>query len=162
MRDYSMVSPQFWTGDTGRALRGAPDAQRLALYLLTCPSANMIGMYYLPMPLIEHEVGMTTKGATEALRRVCELKFAVYDDDSECVWVPEMARFQIGNQLKAGDKRLRGIERQLEIHRNCRFISDFLHKYRAFYGLTIKAPSRSPSEAPSKPGTRTGSRSGAG
>ena len=39
-----MVSPLFWTGDPGKALRGDPDAQRLALYLLTCPNANMIGI----------------------------------------------------------------------------------------------------------------------
>ncbi len=38
MRDYAVVSPRFWTGDTGRFLRQHPDAQRLALYLMTCPS----------------------------------------------------------------------------------------------------------------------------
>ena len=41
MRDYGMVSPRFWIGETGRKLRKLPDAQRVAMYLLTAPMADM-------------------------------------------------------------------------------------------------------------------------
>ena len=58
MREYAKVSPTFWTGDTGRSLRGDPDAQRVAFYLLTCSNANMIGLYYLPLPTLCHEIGI--------------------------------------------------------------------------------------------------------
>ena len=44
MRDYGIVSPRFWIGETGRKLRKLPDAQRIAMYLLTAPMAEMTGM----------------------------------------------------------------------------------------------------------------------
>lgn len=68
MRSSATVSPQFWTGVTGRSLRQHPDAHRLALYLVTCPNSTMIGLYYLPLPTSCHELGMTPEGASEALR----------------------------------------------------------------------------------------------
>jgi len=50
MRDFAKVCGQFWIGETGRKLRAAGrDAQTVALYLITCPSANMLGLYYLPL-----------------------------------------------------------------------------------------------------------------
>ncbi len=64
MRDYTRISPQFWTGETGRALRKNPDAQRLAFYLLSCPSANMIGVFYVATPTICHEVGLSLARAS--------------------------------------------------------------------------------------------------
>ena len=69
MRDHAIVSPHFWTGETGRQLRKDADAQRIALYLMTCPSANMIGLYYIPIPLISHEVGISLQGASKGLAR---------------------------------------------------------------------------------------------
>lgn len=59
MRDYAIVSPHFWRGETGRSIRGRRPTQILALYLLTCPSSNMLGMYYLPICTITHETGLT-------------------------------------------------------------------------------------------------------
>ena len=97
MREYAKVAPQFWTGTTGKRLRGmGRDVQVVALYLVTCPSANMLGLYYLPLPTLCHEIGMKPEGALKALRRVSEGGFATYDTASEHVWVKEMARFQIG------------------------------------------------------------------
>ena len=73
MREYAKVAPAFWTGETGRHLRGDANAQRVAFYLMTCPSANMIGLYYLPLPVLAHEIGISLQGIFEgpskALRR---------------------------------------------------------------------------------------------
>ena len=58
MRDYAIVSPRFWIGTTGRELRRlGPEVQVVALYLLTAPHSNMIGLYYLPIPTLCHETG---------------------------------------------------------------------------------------------------------
>jgi len=40
MRDYAKVSPRFWIGNTGKQLRSDPDAQVVALYLMSNPHAN--------------------------------------------------------------------------------------------------------------------------
>ena len=52
MRDYAKVSPAFWTRGSGKRLRGNIHAQLLGLYVVTCPNANMLGIYYLPEPTI--------------------------------------------------------------------------------------------------------------
>ena len=57
MRDYGMVSPRFWIGETGRKLRKLPDAQRVAMYLLTAPMADMTGVFYCPVATILNDVG---------------------------------------------------------------------------------------------------------
>jgi hypothetical protein len=50
MRDYAKVAPTFWNGETGKKIRElGRDAQVVALYLITCPSSNWIGLYYLPL-----------------------------------------------------------------------------------------------------------------
>ena len=117
MRDYGKITPAFWCGGTGRQLRGQADLQRVALYLVTGPSANMIGLYYLPLPTLQHEVGISKQRALKALRKLSEIGFADYDTVSEYVWVREMARFQIGESLKPNDNQVRGVEKELEKHR---------------------------------------------
>jgi hypothetical protein len=146
-REYAIVTSKFWTGETGRELRKDADAQRLALYLVTAPTSNMIGLYYLPLPTLCHEVGMTVKGASKALRRVSQLHFAHYDGASEWVWVPEMATYQIGTSLKPKDKRLAKVVSLLLEARKSPYAKDFVAKYGASYSL----PSIDLSQAPSMP-----------
>lgn len=153
-RDYAKVIPSFWTGDTGKWLRkqGA-DCQVVALYLLTCPSANMIGLYYLPLPTLCHETGMTSQGASKALARLSEGGFAAFDPIREEVWVPEMARFQIGESLKPGDNQIKGIERLAMTMRKSRFLLQFVERYASAFYLSndlVKVAKESPSQGPSK------------
>ena len=51
MRDYSKVSAQFWVGKTGRALSGDMQTQVVAMYLMTSPHANMIGVFIRHLPV---------------------------------------------------------------------------------------------------------------
>ena len=148
MRDYAKISPRFWTGPTGRAVRAlGPEAVVVALYLLSCPSANMIGLYYLPIPTLAHETGIPFEGACKALRSLSEAHFAHYDEGEEMVWVPEMARHQIEEELKAGDHRCKGIWKEAEQFRKSRFYLAFWDRYHVAFHL----PEPSPLEAPSKP-----------
>jgi uncharacterized phage protein (TIGR02220 family) len=152
MREYAKVSGRFWSGETGKLLRAAGrDAQTIALYLITCPSSNMLGMYYLPLPTLCHEVGISKEGASKALRRVSEASFAFYDASSEYVWVPEMARWQIGTALDPKDKRVTGIKRDLETLRKSPFFNEFLKRYREPFHLQDVISDGSPFEAPSMP-----------
>lgn len=148
MRDYAKISPRFWTGETGRFIRNSGrDVQIVAFYVMTCPSANMIGLYYLPLPTLMHEIGMTQQGALEALGRAYEGGFCAYSEPDEVIWVPEMARFQIGETLKATDNRVKGVMNELEHYRKTPFAYLFYEKYRVPFSL----PATSPFEAPSKP-----------
>ena len=148
MREYARVDPEFWIGNTGRKIRQlGRDAQVLAVYLISAPSAVAMGLYYLPLVVISHDTGISLKGASKALRRLSEAGFCSYDVDSEWVFVPNMARFQIGAKLEPGDKRVTWLKRELESRRKSPFFNDFLALYREPYHLQ----DLSPLEGPSKP-----------
>jgi hypothetical protein len=151
MRDYAQISPRFWTGDTGKRLRGHTEAQLVALYLMSAPGSHMIGMYPLEIPTLCHHTGFLTEGATKGLARLAALDFAYFDDVAELVWVPEMAHFQIAKTLKRGDKRIKGVEKELENYRKSRFFNLFLDKYRNDFNLHVERDPDSPTEGPRKP-----------
>lgn len=173
MRDYARVSPQFWIGMTGKALRGDRDAQIVALYLMTSPHATMIGVFHCPVMYIAHETGLTIEGASKGLLRVVEEGFCTYDHERELVWVHEMARFQIGAELKPNDNQVPAIRRAFQQTPECQILRGFHARYRAAFHLpdigdrpdetqgASKGLGRG-FEAPPKPGTGTGEGTGAG
>lgn len=155
MRDYAKVSPQFWIGTTGKALRAAgPEAQIVALYLLTTPHANMLGLFYLPKLFIAHETGLPIEGASRGLQSSINAHFCSYDAQTEVVWVHEMAAYQVGEQLSENDKRCIGIQNEYDSLPENPFLRGFFDRYsgafhmRKFRGFASKTPS--PSEAPSE------------
>ena len=152
MRRYAKISPQFWIGDTGRQLREAgPEALLVALYLLSNPHANMLGLYYLPTSLIAHETGLASEGASKGLQRSIEAGFCSYDESSEMVFVHEMARYQIADQLVATDKQFAGLQRDYDGLPNNPFLAAFYEKYAKAFHLTSRRENRRASEGASMP-----------
>ena len=151
MRDYSKVSGQFWTGKTGKALRGDFQAQVVAMYLMTSPHANMIGVFHCPIIYIAHETGSPIEGATKGLQTLCEGGFCTYDEDTETVWVYEMAKYQIDDALKVTDKRVAGIQKLYENMPESRIKTGFFEKYGVAFHLKNSKPLASPLQAPPKP-----------
>lgn len=151
MRDYATVAPQFWLGKTGRELRkkGA-EAQVVSFYLMTSPHANMLGLYYLPILYIAHETGLGLEGASKGLKSSIEAGFCSYDEDTEMVWVHEMAAYQVGKALKPGDNRCAGVRSEYaSLTENC-FLSSFYERYKDDFHLSIKRETRQISEGASK------------
>jgi len=137
MREYARVYSSFWTGQTGKKLRSCGYESRIiALYVLTSPHANMIGLYYLPIPYISYETAISEEGASKALRSLGTIGFCFYDDESEFVWVPEMARYQIGKQLKPNDKQVKGIINLYNSLQNNPFLPEFYDQYKDAFHLT--------------------------
>lgn len=104
---YGIIEPTFWTRGSGRLLRGKPVAQAVCLYLFSAPLATMLGLYYMPIPTICHDVGCTARQARDALKAIKDADIATYDDETETVFVHTMAvrRLQLKDQIKVGDKR---------------------------------------------------------
>lgn len=145
------MSPRFWTGPTGKRIRAMGcEAQVVAIYLMTAPTATMAGLYYLPLPVLAHETGIPFEGASKALLRLSEAGFCSYDPDEEVIWVPEMARHQIGDELKPRDHRVAGLMSALDPYKSCAFIGDFVEKYGVAFSLPPEALAWA-SQAPSKP-----------
>lgn len=182
MRKYSSITPKFWIGKTGRKLRCDISAKLVAAYLLSCPNNDMTGVFYCPLCQISAETGLPLeapsvplpspfqgplKGIREALETLQREDFAIYDYESEYVFVKKMALFQIAQELKPTDKRVTGIKTAIESmpeNFKCLFIKEYNECFnlgfkdipkpevQEIYGQTHEANKlhASPIEAPSK------------
>jgi hypothetical protein len=152
VRGYGKIAPQFWTGATGKALKAAgPEAVIVALYLMTSPHANMIGVYFLPKLYLGYETGLGIEGASKGLARAIEAGFCDYDEASEHVFVYSMARYQVGDSLTPGDKRCKGVENELAKLPKIGLAVAFRRRYAAAFHLQDSEPKGSPSEGASMP-----------
>ena len=150
-RDYGKVYPRFWQTGTGKALRGDPEAQVLALYLITSPHANMIGVYHCPVLYMAHETGLSLEGATKALTRLINYGFCTFDGDDDVVWVHEMAAHQVGTNLSPKDKQVIGLRKQVEQIAQSGIRAGFEARYREDFHLFFDRKEASPLQAPCKP-----------
>lgn len=150
MRDFVKLSPKFWVGPTGRAIRKSGiEAQLVALYLMSSPHATYTSIYHLPMVYIAADTGISMDAVREALAAIERTGFARYDEDSECVWVVEGAKWQIGEDLKAADSRVKAIQKEIDsLPSDCPFKSEFLSKYGRAYHLRGAAYSKAQAELP--------------
>lgn len=151
MRDYGKVSPQFWIGKTGKLLRGDVQAQLLALYLMTSPHANMIGVFHCPIAYMAHETGLPLEGASKALQSLIDSDFCTYDAENEYVFVHEFAAHQVGESLAASDNRCKGVRNELSKVPKGQCWQGFIDRYRSEFHLDDSAPDARGYEAPSKP-----------
>ena len=160
MRDYAKLSPTFWTGATGKKLRRfGPEALIVAVYLVSAPASNMLGLYYQPMLYMAHETGLGIEGASKGLRGCIESGFCSYDDDTEMVFVHEMAAWQIAESLAPKDKRCKGVQRDYMAMPDCAHLGPFFDRYALAFHLTGRRDSGGPppvdkpvdQQAPPKP-----------
>ena len=151
MREYAKVGPKFWIGKTGKLLRAAGmETQVVAMYLLTSPHANMLGLYYCPVTFIAHETGLGLEGAWKGLRGASEAGFCRYDEASEVVWVIEMASYQIEKGLNPRDNRIAGVQKEYNALPENPFLTEFYDKYHAAFLMQSCREPASPLQAPSK------------
>lgn len=152
MRKYSSITPKFWIGKTGRKLRCDISAKLVAAYLLSCPNNDMTGVFYCPLCQISAETGLPLeapsvplpspfqgplKGIREALETLQREDFAIYDYESEYVFVKKMALFQIAPELKPTDKRVTGIKTAIEsMPENFKYL--FIKEYNECFNLGFK------------------------
>ncbi len=147
MRDYAKLSPTFWTGETGKALRRrGSEAVIVALYLVSSPHSNMLGLFYQPIPYMAHETGLGQQGAAKGLQACVELGFCSYDADADMVWVHEMAAWQIAGELKPADLRCKGIQKDYDGLPNCRFLGAFFDRYAPAFHMTKRRADSGQSE----------------
>jgi hypothetical protein len=150
LRSFGVVSPQFWTGETGKRLReyGAT-VQMIACYLMTSPHSHMCGLYYIPLQYISYETGQPLKAIKGALATLQNEQFAYYDEGTEYVFVKEMSHWQLG-PMKNGDKRQSGIEKWYRELPANPFLGVFFDRYQEELQLSTKREfGRSPSQGAS-------------
>lgn len=159
MRNHSLFSPTYWTGDTGRAIRsmkrnGETDhlTGKIGSYVMTAPGMSMIGLYYLPLPTLAHDMGCSTEEARESITRLEGVGFVQYDHDRSVIWVRNMARHQLGAALKPRDTKVVTVRRLWEPFAKTPLGVAFHRAYSSAYhmpDLPCDAPSDTPSNTPS-------------
>ena len=133
---YYSFRPRYWTGTTGKLIRAAGrDAQVLGAYLFTCASASSIGLYYLPLPTLCHELGMSDEDARAAIVALQDIGFAFYDFECEEVWIPEMAAQQYGPKLSPPNHQHAGVVKLLAGLRKSPFFVSFYERYEDAFNL---------------------------
>jgi hypothetical protein len=134
MRNYGKISPQFWMGKTGKSLRReGVQAQMVALYLISSPHANLLGLYYLPLSYIAHDTGLSLEDAERGLQGCVVSGLCLYDDVSDMVWVLEMARFQVAESLSQRDKRIASVQHEYASLPANPFLPAFYERYGAAF-----------------------------
>lgn len=77
MRDYGKVHTGFWVSEDTRAL--SDDGKLLALYLLTCPHANIIGCFRLPQAYVADDLGWNAQRVAKGFAELSGKGFATHD-----------------------------------------------------------------------------------
>lgn len=85
MRDYGVVRVRFW--DWAKRKKLSPEAREMALYLLTCPHANSLGCFRLPVAYICDDLGIKPTAAMTALGELAGAEFIDRDLDSGWTWI---------------------------------------------------------------------------
>jgi len=127
-------------------------AQVVALYLLTAPGSTMLGLYYLPIGTIVHETGIPEGDVHEIMADFDEMGFAYYDADNEVVWVVEMARFQIAEELKTSDNRYKYVVKESPRFAASPLYDRWYDLYHEAFNLPARKVKMKPLQGPSKGG----------
>ncbi len=139
-----------WGKQVGNCGKKALKRRWSRFYLMTSPHANMLGLYYLPILYIAHETGLGLEGASKGLKSTIEAGFCSYDEDTEMVWVHEMAAYQVGKALKPGDNRCAGVRSEYASLTENPFLSLFYERYKDDFHLNVKRESCPTPEGASK------------
>jgi hypothetical protein len=109
---YYRVAPRIW-----RHARDAHWSERLtlfALYLLTSPHRNMVGLYYLPVEYVQADLDWPRDEVESAIDTLERDGFAVYDPDARVMWIRNALAYdapQNANQIKAAVRQLAELPR---------------------------------------------------
>ncbi|KAF5301477.1 hypothetical protein FQR65_LT19212 [Abscondita terminalis] len=150
MREFAKISSEFWTSPMGKKIKTCElETKVVAFYLMTCRHTNMLGIYYLPLALASHEVGMAIEGVRRGIEALVKVGFCSYDEENEYVWAHETAASQLG-ALKKNDNRVKHANRVFKNLPKLSFLSKFYEKYCDFLHLEatiFSYPKESPFEA---------------
>jgi hypothetical protein len=140
MRNYSKVCPSFWSSDiVTDAQMGDSSEMLVALYVMTSPESNTLGLYRCPLPLLAHDTRMTIEQASKAIESLTFRGFLEFDATKSMVYVKKMALYQIEKKLKAGDKRIIYVNRELELCTSDYLRESFIRDYNLLFNLGLNA-----------------------
>ncbi len=85
-RRYGIVHCAFWSSQTIRGL--SDDGKLLAIYLLTCPHASILGCYRLPAGYVVEDTGWSIDRVKNTMLELGSSGFAIWEEASQWVFLP--------------------------------------------------------------------------
>jgi hypothetical protein len=147
---YARIDEGFWTDPKIRGL--SLEGKMIAAWLFTNPHRHFSGLYYLPIVLIPHEIGLSIGVSEKQLNILEELEFIKYSHKFSVVWVCNMLKHQSGDK-RLSPQQVVGIQKQLSSLHGCPLIKEFIIKYQllgVFYDGKIDTPTDTPTDTKSQ------------
>lgn len=119
---FRTVDAKFWTDPKIRNFDS--DTKLAALYLVTNPHTHLGGIYYLPMPIMSLETGISQRRLDTLWDTLSGADFARNDGKNSVVWVIRMFKYQ-----GQGKKHAISVSNQLKTLHNSFLIKEFLQTY---------------------------------
>ena len=86
----------FWSERQVEAFRTCDlKTKMLAIYLMTSPFGNKLGLYYLPLDMMRHHTGLSLQAVKKALTELNRRRFCFYDYEYHFVWIFDFIHTQI-------------------------------------------------------------------
>lgn len=132
-RKFAKIKPNIWRSSKFRQM--SAEAKLLGIYLMTNDYFQMVGIYRLPRYFMSKDTSLDQVSSEKALNELIALDFCQYDDDSEFIWVVDMALSQVADNPNA--KQLKGAKDELaRLHEDeCPFVETFVEKYSVVFSL---------------------------
>ncbi len=135
---YRTIDSEIWIDHKVRALD--INSKLIWVYLITNTHTHLSGVYYLPLPFISHELGISDKGVRGGFKALEDANMLKYDTEFEIVWVIKMLRRQKGITVK-NKNAWKSLLTQLDIFKDSFIIPLFLNEYNDLE-IPFKAPSK--------------------
>lgn len=159
MREYAKVYTAFWTDTTTRAM--SEDARTLALYLLTCPHGNLIGLFRLSNAYAADDLKWSLERVSKGFEELFEKGFCARDSASDWLVILKYLRwnqFENPNVAKSAAK-IFDVAPACEPKSLCAqailkygaFLSEQFRNSLETVSTTLPEPSRNPEPSLAKP-----------
>ncbi len=131
---FARIKPGIW--ETRKMRAASVHAKLIAIYLMTNGYYRMLGIYRIPKHFIEKDTGLSENQVIESLSELAKLEFCFYDDQTEVVWVCDMAMSQVAERPNAQQKK--GVINELTrmyVDHEYPYVQEFIDKYRKDYSF---------------------------
>lgn len=133
---YANVKDSIFTGSTGRELRRHPaEVRELQFWLVCGPGRDPFGIFSFEPDIVAPQLGRPAKKIREALDVLVSLEFCRWDEQTQYVWVIEMAHHQFLTPLKAVDKRCTTAQKWYAVLPRNPFLGPWFDRYEHDFHL---------------------------
>jgi hypothetical protein len=133
---FCKIKPSFW--HIKKTIHMDSRSKLLAIYLMTSPSFQMVGIYHIPKVTMQAHTGLSADEIDQCIDFLETIDFMRYDSDQQVVWVVDMAATQVADN--PNPKQLKGVRNELARlwEEESPFVEEWLERHRR-YGLSINS-----------------------